>query len=102
MNPHFARRVLHTAHLTIAMLDLKQGAVVPLHHHINEQVSLVQTGRLLFRFPDREVIIGPGESVTIPPNLPHSVEVLEDSTVTDLFAPRREDWLTGNDAYLRK
>jgi hypothetical protein len=29
------------------------------------------------------------------------VEALEDSLVLDVFAPRREDWLRGDDAYLR-
>ena len=38
----------------------------------------------------------------IPSNLPHRVEVLEDSVVFDLFAPVRADWLSGNDAYLRQ
>jgi hypothetical protein len=27
---------------------------------------------------------------------------LEDTVVTDVFAPRREDWIAGDDAYLRR
>jgi hypothetical protein len=27
---------------------------------------------------------------------------LEDTVVTDLFTPRREDWISGDDAYLRR
>jgi hypothetical protein len=30
------------------------------------------------------------------------VEALEDSLATDLFTPAREDWIRGDDAYLRK
>jgi quercetin dioxygenase-like cupin family protein len=37
----------------------------------------------------------------IPGNVPHRVEALEDSVVFDVFAPRREDWIRGDDAYLR-
>jgi quercetin dioxygenase-like cupin family protein len=102
MNPHFSRQVVHTAQATVAQLRLKQGGHVPLHHHVNEQISMVHTGRLLFRLAGREVEVGPGETLEIPPDVPHSVDVLEDCTVTDIFTPRREDWLTGNDAYLRK
>jgi hypothetical protein len=29
------------------------------------------------------------------------VEALEDSVVLDAFSPRREDWIRGDDAYLR-
>ena len=42
-----------------------------------------------------------GESVLIPGGVPHRVEALDDSVVLDVFAPRREDWLRGDDAYLR-
>jgi hypothetical protein len=38
----------------------------------------------------------------IPPHLPHRVEALEETLATDLFTPGREDWLRGDDAYLRK
>ena len=48
-----------------------------------------------------ECEVGPGESVLIPGGVPHRVEALEDSVVLDAFAPRREDWLRGDDAYLR-
>jgi quercetin dioxygenase-like cupin family protein len=102
VTPHFARRVVHTSGMTIAMLELKKGGHVTLHNHINEQVSMVHTGKLVFHIEGKEVTLGPGQSLEIPPNVPHSVDVLEDSTVTDLFTPRREDWITGNDAYLRK
>jgi len=30
------------------------------------------------------------------------VEVLEDSDVIDTFAPKRSDWINGDDAYMRK
>jgi hypothetical protein len=30
------------------------------------------------------------------------VEATEDCLVTDLFTPRREDWIAGDDGYLRK
>ncbi len=102
VTPFFARRVIHTDGMTIAQLELKQGGHVSLHHHINEQVSMVHTGKLAFHMGGEVITLGPGQSLVIPPNLPHSVDVVEDSIVTDLFTPRREDWISGNDAYLRK
>jgi quercetin dioxygenase-like cupin family protein len=102
MNPQFFRQVVHTGGMTIAQLRLKKGGHVPLHQHMNEQVSMVHTGRLVFHLGGKSIEVGPGESLEIPPHLPHSVDVLEDSIVTDLFTPRREDWISGNDAYLRK
>jgi quercetin dioxygenase-like cupin family protein len=49
-----------------------------------------------------EKVVRAGEVLRIPPNLPHSAEALEDCIAVDLFSPPREDWIRGDDAYLRK
>jgi quercetin dioxygenase-like cupin family protein len=102
MNPHLSRRVIHTEKMTIARLHLKKGGVVAEHHHINEQVAFVVSGALKFIIGGVPQELRAGECVVIPPDVPHSVEVLEDSDVIDTFAPGRADWLAGDDAYMRK
>lgn len=88
--------------MTIARLEMQQGSFVPEHSHHNEQITTIEKGRLKFVLGGREVVIGAGESLQIPPNLPHSAEALEDSVAVDVFSPPREDWIRGDDAYLRK
>jgi quercetin dioxygenase-like cupin family protein len=102
LNPKVRRRVVHSANLTIARLEIAKGAVVPEHHHVNEQVATVEHGALRFTIGGKDILLGAGQSVTIPPNIPHSVVAIEDTVVVDVFAPRREDWIRGDDAYLRK
>lgn len=102
LNDKISRRVIHTGAMTIARLRLAKGAVVPLHHHINEQVTNLESGSLRFEMEGRELILTAGDALVIPPNVPHFVEALEDTTATDIFTPRREDWLSGDDAYLRR
>ena len=102
LKPLVSRRAIHTEHMTIARLTLGKGALVPLHQHVNEQVSNVESGALRFVIDDQELIVRAGESVCIPPNAPHLVLALEDTQVTDIFTPRREDWISGDDAYLRR
>ena len=87
--------------MTVARIRLLKGAVVPMHHHVNEQISMIEYGRLRFVVAGEERILTAGEALAIPPNAPHLVEALEDSLATDLFAPVREDWIRGDDAYLR-
>jgi quercetin dioxygenase-like cupin family protein len=101
MNPLVSRKVRHTDRLTISRLELKQGAVVPEHHHENEQVSMVESGCLRFILGAEETLVAAGQLFTIPSNVPHSVIALEDSIAVDVFTPRREDWIRGDDAYLR-
>jgi quercetin dioxygenase-like cupin family protein len=50
---------------------------------------------------EQVVDLGPGDVVRIPPNVPHEAEALEDTLDIDVFSPPREDWITGNDSYLR-
>ena len=96
-----SRQVLHADMMTIARLLFKQGAVVPRHSHANEQITTVESGRLLFTFDEDHIIVERGESLQIPGNLAHRVEALEDSVAVDVFSPPRQDWISGDDAYLR-
>ncbi|MCC6343300.1 MAG: cupin domain-containing protein [Bryobacterales bacterium] len=102
MNGSIGRQVLHGSNITVSRLILKKGGVVPVHHHINEQITTLLEGRLMFLMDGKEVLLEAGESLVIPPNVPHRVDVLEDSIALDVFAPVREDWIRGDDAYLRK
>ena len=102
MNPKLVRQVIHGDLMTVARLELAKGCDVPQHSHHNEQIAMVQSGRVKFNVGGVETTVGGGQTVRIPPNIPHWVEVLEDSVVIDLFSPRREDWIRGDDAYLRK
>ncbi len=49
----------------------------------------------------KPIVVKAGESLRIPPNVPHSAEVLEDCVAVDVFSPVRQDWVRGDDAYLR-
>jgi quercetin dioxygenase-like cupin family protein len=102
LNPAFARQVIHGETMTVARVYLKKGCLVPEHSHHNEQISMMEQGTLRFVLAGEELILKAGEVLRIPPHVPHSAEALEDSIAVDLFSPVREDWLRGDDAYLRK
>jgi len=101
LNDRIGRQMLNGDAMTLARITLTQGAVVPEHSHPNEQIATVLSGRLRFRLGDEERIVEAGSSLLIAGDVPHEVEALEDSVVLDAFAPRREDWIRGDDAYLR-
>ncbi len=89
----------------LARLDLRKGCVVPRHQHHHEQISSVLQGALRFILGEErgatETIVREGDVLIIPANLPHSAEALEDTIAMDVFAPPRQDWISGDDAYLR-
>lgn len=102
MNDLLSRQMISGENATISQLLLKRGAVVPRHSHVNEQYSWILSGSVKFMFDDREVLLGPGDILLIPAHAPHSAIALEDTVDIDIFAPRRDDWIRKEDAYLRK
>jgi quercetin dioxygenase-like cupin family protein len=98
------RRLISAERMMIAQVFLKKGDDVPKHSHHNEQISYVVTGKLRFMLGEhgeREIIVGAGEVLVIPPDLPHAAVALEDTLDVDVFSPPREDWLNKSDDYLR-
>jgi quercetin dioxygenase-like cupin family protein len=106
LNPLLSRQFVSGASGTIAHIHLKKGCIVPTHVHHNEQFSAVITGAMRFTLnPDGEARVfdlAPGDLLIIPGNVPHMAEALEDTLNLDVFTPVREDWESGNDAYLRR
>jgi quercetin dioxygenase-like cupin family protein len=101
LNPLFGRKMIHTGQMTVAQLWLGKGCIVPVHHHVNQQTTMLRSGSLKFEMDGEVGVLKPGDILVIPPNVPHSFEALEESIATDVFIPQREDWIRGDDAYLR-
>lgn len=101
LNPLITRQYVVGTNVMLARIVLKKGAQVPMHHHVHEQISHVVEGALNFLVDDREVAVRAGEILSIPPDVPHEVVALEDSVALDIFNPPRQDWIDGDDAYLR-
>ncbi len=86
----------------LARVLLKKGAHVPEHSHPNEQITYVLEGALRFRIDGREVVVGTGEVLCIPPHVPHEAWAEEDTVDLDIFNPPRQDWIDRDDSYLRR
>ncbi len=101
IKPLIDRQLIVGDNIMIARVLLKKGAFVPMHSHLNEQVTYILQGALKFLIQDREIVVATGEVLTIPAGMPHEAVALEDTVDLDVFTPPRVDWMTGTDAYLR-
>jgi len=105
VNPSMRRQIITGELLTVARIYLKDGFLVPMHSHHNEQITQVISGVLKFRLGkdgDEAIDVGPGQVIVIPANLPHEARVVGDVVEMDMWAPRRDDWLNQTDDYLRQ
>ena len=79
--------------MMVSRVFLHKGCDVPTHKHVNEQMSIVLSGRVRFGFGDvgsperREVEVGAGEIVQLPAWVPHSALAIEDTLILDMFSP---------------
>ena len=102
MSDMISRKVISGDKAMVAQVFLKKGAVVPEHHHESEQITYILEGALKFEIEGKVVVVRKGEVLSIPSNVPHRAVAMEDTLDLDIFSPIRIDWLTNNDAYLRR
>ena len=102
LNPLLQRQLIVGHEVMLSRVLLKKGCVVPLHSHVNEQLSYILEGALKFFIDGKEITVHAGQVLTIPPNMPHQAEALEDTVDLDIFHPPRADWINKTDSYLRK
>ena len=102
MSDMISRKVISGDKAMVAQVFLKKGAVVPEHYHESEQITYILDGALKFELEGKEVTVHKGEVLRIPSHVPHRAVALEDTLDLDIFSPIRTDWLTKDDAYLRR
>ena len=104
VNPMMQRQIITGELMTVAKIYFKDGFLVPMHSHHNEQITQVISGLLRFRIgedSEQTIDVGPGQTIVIPANVPHEALVIGDVVEMDMWAPRRDDWLNQTDDYLR-
>ena len=102
MSDVISRKIVSGEKAMVAQVFLKKDAVVPEHFHESEQITYILEGALKFELEGKEVVVRKGEVLHIPSNVPHRAVALEDTLDLDIFSPIRQDWLSKDDAYLRR
>jgi quercetin dioxygenase-like cupin family protein len=97
-----SRKIISGERVMVAQIFLKKGSIVTSHSHESEQIIYLLDGLMEVTLPSGKVKISKGEVLVIPSNVEHSAVALEDTIAMDIFSPIREDWLTGQDQYLRE
>jgi len=87
-------RAVHGERLTLAVIEIDPGAVLPEHRHENEQFGMVISGSVIFRVGDEQRSLASGGIWRIPPNTPHAVTGGDaGAVVIDIFSPSRDAWI---------
>src|SRR6202171_4371166 len=86
-------RAVEGERITMAVVDLEPNAMLPEHHHENEQLGFVISGFITMRIGGEKRELHAGDTYAIPSHGPPDAGGgPEGCTVTDVFAPVRADW----------
>ena len=90
--PGFRAKFVHSEFMTTSFVEVEAGAVLPLHSHMNEQVSIITEGKFEMTIDGITKIYAPGMDIEIPGNIEHGGKALTPCKITDVFYPVREDF----------
>ena len=90
------RQMIWGERLMICRLRLAPRVVTSVHSHPHEQMTLVESGRVLFTIEDQVREVSAGAVLHFPPGVRHGATMLDEEVVLiDIFTPIREDFLPG-------
>jgi quercetin dioxygenase-like cupin family protein len=90
--PGFVARFVHSDRITMARVEVKQGAALATHTHPHEQVTTVLAGELELTVAGETRVLRPGVVALIPGSVPHSARAITECVVMDVWHPVREEY----------
>lgn len=82
----------HGEKMTFGYVELIEGASIPTHQHIQEQITYIIEGQLDMIIGGKPCTLTPGMYHVIPSNMPHSATAKTFCKLIDAFSPVREDY----------
>lgn len=100
INENINRKMFWGENVMVTRWRLAPNAIVPVHDHVSEQITMVETGSIVLSFPDQELQLRGGDMIVIPSSRPHGVTVGPEGCVAvDIFSPIRKDFIEGTASY---
>ena len=88
--PGWRGKLFHSTNNTFVWWEFDKDADIHRHHHEQEEVWHIIEGQLDVTIAGRTERCGPGSVAIIPPNTPHSVQVIEAGRAIVVDHPLRE------------
>lgn len=100
LNETTTRKMFWGENIMIVRVELAPNAVIPVHEHVSEQITMVEKGSIVMSFPDERVTFQAGDMLVIPASKPHGVTAGPHGVVAvDVFSPIRKDFIEGSASY---
>lgn len=90
--PGFTGHPVHTEGMTVMYWTIEQGATIPEHQHVHEQLTYVLEGAFDMTVDGERREMTAGQFTTIPSNILHHGTALTPCKLLDVFIPVRQDY----------
>jgi quercetin dioxygenase-like cupin family protein len=90
--PGIAGHYVHGEQMTFGYVELKAGSSVPMHQHVQEQITYILSGELDMTIDGKPCMLTSGMYHVIGSNIWHAAVAKTDCTVIDVFSPVRQDY----------
>ncbi len=89
LDPKLTQRVFNTKNAIVVHYVYEPGLEFDHHSHPQEQITIIQSGQLLFDIEGEKVELNTGDICSIAPNVEHSTTVMGNSKVESIsiFTP---------------
>ena len=89
--PGVRRQSVSTVGATITRYSFEPGASFPLHSHDQEQITVVEEGRVEMSIDAETLSIGPGEWSVVAGKVPHGIVAGDEGArIVAIIVPRRD------------
>jgi len=85
-------KAIHTGTATYMYWTVEEGAAIPEHSHMHEQVAHVLKGKFELTVNGEARVLEPGIVAVIPPQVKHGGKAVTPCELLDVFIPEREDY----------
>jgi unsaturated pyranuronate lyase len=88
-----SRSVVQGDGFTLIRYVYEPGAVFSEHAHPHEQLTMVESGTLVFCMDGEDIVVGPGQMLRVAPSIRHGARVRGSAQVVSLnfFVPARSE-----------
>ena len=86
-------RVAYGEKVMMSYVNVEPNTTIPEHSHPHEQMGVFLEGEAEFTIGDEKMMVVPGITYLIPPNVPHKVVTFKKRLLAlDIFSPPREEY----------
>jgi quercetin dioxygenase-like cupin family protein len=99
--PGIRIRAPYGERIMLSLLEMEEGAVIPLHAHPHEQGGILLEGQMDLTIGTETRRCQPGDAYLIPGHTPHRAVAIGGAVkVLDIFSPVREDYVARGNRYI--